>query len=122
MELIPVDDIEFLSEKGYDYELGQVDTEVHLVIHRFRFDRYAPKEADLLIRLLAGYPETKVDMFYTIPDVMLPSGGYPLNCGAHTPVGGKNWQQWSRHINWRSGIDNLRTFVTAVVAEVGKGI
>jgi hypothetical protein len=95
---------------------------VHLTIRRFPFPPYTPKEAELLIRLPAGYPQTAVDMFYTIPDVKLPSGQFPQSCDQHPMVGGKAWQQWSRHITWRSGIDNLRTFLAALVAEINKGI
>ncbi len=122
MALIPEDDIAFLAEKGFDYTLVQVGAEVHLVIHRFPFSAYTPKEADLLIRLPSGYPQTAVDMFYTIPDVKLPSGAFPQSCDQHPAIGGKPWQQWSRHLTWRSGVDNLRTFLAAVVAEINKGI
>jgi Prokaryotic E2 family E len=122
MALIPQDDVEFLTEKGYDYELAQVGNEIHLVIHRFPFPSYVPKEADILIRILSGYPQTAVDMFYTIPDVRLASGAFPQNCDQHPAIGAKTWQQWSRHLTWRSGIDNLRTFLAAVVAEINKGI
>jgi len=122
MALIPEDDVEFLTEKGYDYQLAKVDSEVHLVIHRFPFPPYIPKESDVLIRLLAGYPQTAVDMFYTIPDVRLSSGAFPLNCEQHPVLGGKPWQQWSRHLTWRSGIDNLRTFLAAMFTEINKGI
>lgn len=122
MALIPEDDIAFLNDRGYDYTLVQSGMEVHLVIRQFPFPAYAPKEADLLIRLLSGYPQTAVDMFYTIPDVKLPSGGFPQSCDQHPAVGDKAWQQWSRHLTWRSGVDNLRTYLAAVIAEINKGI
>jgi hypothetical protein len=122
MALIPDDDTEFLNGKGYDYELVQVGTEVHLIIHHFPFPAYRPEEADLLIRLLSGYPQTAVDMFYTIPDVKLPSGAFPLNCDQHPAFADRRWQQWSRHSTWRSGVDNLRTFIRVVTTEIQKGI
>lgn len=122
MALIPEDDIEFLEGKGFDYDLVQSGKDIHLIIHHFPFGPYVPKEADLLVRLLAGYPQTAMDMFYTIPDVKLPSGAFPDRCNQHPVIGDKPWQQWSRHITWRSGIDNLRTFVMAVIAEINKGI
>ncbi len=122
MALIPEDDTEFLTEKGFEYELVEVGKEVHLIIHHFPFPPYVPQEADLLIRLLSGYPQTAVDMFYTIPDVKLPSGAFPQSCAQHPAFGGRDWQQWSRHLAWRSGIDNLRTFIQAVTAEIQMGI
>lgn len=122
MALIPEEDTAFLKEKGFEYELAQAGTEIHLIIHHFPFERYVPKEADLLIRLFLGYPQTAVDMFFTVPDIKLPSGGFPQSCESHPVIGNKPWQQWSRHINWRSGTDNLRTFLAAVVAEISKGV
>ena len=122
MALIPEEDIEFLEEKGFDYELTQAEGAVHLILHRFPFPRYVPKEADLLIRLPAGYPQTALDMFYTIPDAKLPSGAFPDRCNQHPAFGGRIWQQWSRHSTWRVGIDNLRTYLSAVIKEIDKGI
>lgn len=122
MASIPNDDIEYLKEKGFEYELVPTGGEIHLIIHHFPFEGYSPKEADLLIRLLPGYPQTAVDMFYTIPDVKLPSGAFPQRSDQHPQIGGKGWQQWSRHYAWRSGIDNLRTYIAAVTAEISKGI
>lgn len=122
MALIPEEDIEFLVEKGFDYELIQVEGAVHLILHRFPFPRYVPKEADMLIRLPAGYPQTALDMFYTIPDVKLASGAFPDRCDQHPAFAGRIWQQWSRHSTWRVGIDNLRTHLSAVIKEIDKGI
>jgi hypothetical protein len=122
MALIPEDDIEFLKEKGFEYELVESGQDIHLIIHHFPFPLYVPKEADILIRLLSGYPQTPVDMFFTIPDVKLPSGNFPDRSDQHPAIGGKQWQQWSRHLTWREGIDNLRTFLAAVSLEISKGI
>ena len=122
MALIPQDDLEFLKEKGFDFELAEPGGEIHLILHRFAFPSYVPPEADLLIRILPGYPQTALDMFYTVPDVKLPSGSFPHKCDQHPALGGKTWQQWSRHMTWRSGIDDLRSFLAAVTAEINRGI
>jgi hypothetical protein len=122
MGLIPEEDIEFLEEKGYNYELREVGPELLVIIHEFPFATYSPNSADLMIRLLAGYPQTNVDMFYTRPDVKLENGSYPQSCDQHPQFDGAPWQQWSRHIIWRPGVDNLRSFLTAAIAEIKKGI
>jgi hypothetical protein len=101
MALIPEDDSEFLDAKGFQHEILESGGEVHVILRRFPFHRYAPQEADLLIRLLPGYPQ---------------------NCDQHPVIGGKLWQQWSRHLTWRSGIDDLRSFLAATASEIGKGI
>ena len=122
MALIPEDDIAFLEEKGLAYDLVAVVGEVHLVLHKFRFLKYMPSEAEMLIRIPAGYPQAALDMFFTIPDVKLPSGAFPDRSDQHPVIGGKAWQQWSRHTNWRAGVDSLRSFVSAVIREIDKGI
>lgn len=122
MALIPEDDIEFLDEKGFTYELVAAPGEVHLILHKFPFPKYRPSEADMLIRIPAGYPQAALDMFFTIPDVKLPSGAFPDRCNQHPAIGGKAWQQWSRHSSWRPGVDSLRSFLSAVMREIDKGI
>jgi len=122
MALIPEDDVVFLDEKGFAYDLTQAAGEVHLVLHKFAFPKYRPTEAEMLIRIPAGYPQAALDMFFTIPDVKLPSGAFPNRCDQHPAIGGKTWQQWSRHTTWRAGVDSLRTFLSAVIREIDRGI
>jgi Prokaryotic E2 family E len=122
MALIPEDDIAYLDEKGLAYDLIQAAGEVHLILHRFPFPKYVPAEADVLIRIRAGYPQAALDMFFTIPDIKLPSGAFPDRCNQHPVIGGKPWQQWSRHTQWRAGVDSLRSFLAGMMREIDKGI
>lgn len=122
MALIPEDDIAFLDEKGFAYDLAEVPGEVLLTLHDFPFPKYAPSAAEMLIRIPAGYPQAALDMFFAIPDVKLPSGAFPQSCAQHAVIGGKTWQQWSRHTTWRAGVDSLRSFLSAVIREIDKGI
>jgi hypothetical protein len=122
MALIPQSDEEYLKEKGFQYEIRQVGSEVHVILKNWQFPQvYSPSIADLLIRILPGYPLSPLDMFWTLPDVKLANGTWPLNADVHESLGGQNWQRWSRHYEWRAGVDNLRTFITAVTAEINLG-
>jgi hypothetical protein len=124
-ELLPEADWDFLSAAGYDCTIERVGDQVHVVIRNFPLPRYKPQSADLLIIVPNGYPNAKLDMFWTYPDVSLPNGGIPLRADVHEKHGGRNWQRWSRHIadgQWRPGVDNLRTYVTTVKTELAKGI
>lgn len=119
---LPERDKDFLDEKGYNYELVEFPGGIYLIINDFPFPpSYLPRQAKVLIVLPTGYPEAKVDMIFTIPDVKLTNGQWPLNCEAHLLHNGLRWQQWSRHINWRIGIDNLRTFMAAMKKELDLG-
>ncbi len=125
MALIPKSDEDYLREKGFDFEIKQEGNEVHVVLRNWKLSSvYTPTTADVLIRLLPNYPSTQLDMFWTIPDVKLAStGSWPTAAAEHETYGGRSWQRWSRHTpEWRPGIDSLRTFITAISAEINRGI
>lgn len=123
MPLIPETDQEYLDSKQFNYELSQYGPEIHLILKQWGFPpAYNPREGDVLIRILPGYPMTPLDMFWTYPDIRLANGSWPAASEVHENLGGRNWQRWSRHTAWRPGIDDLRSFLTSVIAEINKGI
>jgi Prokaryotic E2 family E len=124
-ELLPELDREFLEEKEIPFSTTDVGGQVHVVINEFDFPAaYAPRKADLLIILPAGYPNAHPDMFWTFPDVKLASGSWPKRSDQHHIYGERNWQRWSRHYRgaWRAGIDGLRSYLAVVRTEIAKGI
>lgn len=124
-ELLPEADRDFLVAAGYEYTIDQVGEKIHIVIKNFPLPRYNPQSVDLLIIVPNGYPNAKLDMFWTHPDVSLPNGGVPEKANVHEQYGGRNWQRWSRHIadgKWRPGVDNLRSYMTTVKTELAKGL
>ncbi|MEA2875118.1 MAG: hypothetical protein QOF14_314 [Hyphomicrobiales bacterium] len=124
-ELLPEADREFLTDSGYDFSVKQINEQVHVVLHNFPLPKYQPPQADLLAILPNGYPNGNPDMFWTSPDVKLPSGAFPLRAEVHETYAERKWQRWSRHFDkgkWRAGIDNLRSYLTSVRAELAKGV
>lgn len=124
-ELLPEADRDFLVAAGYEHTIERVGEQTHIVIKSFPLPRYKPQNADLLIIVPNGYPNSKLDMFWTFPDVSLPSGQVPHKADVHEQHGGRNWQRWSRHIadgQWRAGVDNLRSYITTVKTELAKGL
>lgn len=125
MPLIPQRDDEYLKSREFDFSLTQVGNEVHLVLRNWPFpDAYTPRAAEVLIRIPPSFPMAQIDMFWTIPDVKLAANGaWPQAADVHETHNGRVWQRWSRHTpEWRAGIDNLRTFITAMTAEIDRGI
>jgi len=123
--LIPESDLNFLTEKGYNYSVHKWEGGINVIIHDFAFsNKYTPEVADLLIQLPAGYPNAALDMFWSFPAIKLIGGSSPQNCEHYQIFHDKNWQRWSRHNQapWRVGIDNLQSFITAVKKELSKGI
>jgi hypothetical protein len=130
---LPEDDAAFLKEKYPNANVYEVGNEVHVQLPSFSFPAgYNPCVANLLIRLQAGHPEVKPDMFWTNPDVKLVSGAWPMASEHHEIPGsgdgvevysGLSWQRWSRHgapEDWRSGIDGLRNFIGTIKCELQK--
>lgn len=124
MPLIPQSDEDYLKDRAFDYQLRQVGSEVHLIIRNWPFpESYSPRAADILIRIMPGYPLNQLDMFWTSPDVRLANGAWPQAAEVHESYEGRIWQRWSRHTQeWRAGVDNLRTFMTAVTMEINRGL
>jgi len=121
--LIPERDREFLKEKEYEYNITPIGGSILVIIRNFEFPvNYMPQKSDLLIILPAGYPNAPLDMFRTNPDVKLLNGSWPVASEPHEVYLEKQWQRWSRHIDWRVGTDCLRTFISAVKKELSKGI
>ncbi len=119
--VLPQVDLEFLGEKGWQYEVVSCPGEVRVYFRGFELPpAYTPRVTDLLIRLPLGYPQSNPDMFWTRPDVLLGGRGYPNRADYHDPTA-DNWQRWSRHSKWRSGIDSLRTKLTSVRRELEAG-
>jgi len=119
------DDEQFLKEKGYSYTTTVENSVIHIVIHGFPIPlMYQPTQADLLIRLPAGYPQANPDMFWTRPDIMLANGAVPQAASTHESYLGQTWQRWSRHWGaaWRAGLDTLRTFIAAIQADLNRGV
>jgi hypothetical protein len=134
-ELLPESDLTFLKEKYPSAKVYEVGNEVHVLLISFPFPvAYKPRTADLLLRLPAGYPDAKPDMFWTMPDVKLTSGAWPAASQHHEIPGAGSgvevynnvpWQRWSRHSNptdWRAGIDGLRNFIGTIKRELERQV
>lgn len=75
-----------------------------------------PSTNELLIRLPAGFPDVRPDMFWFAERVER-SDGAPIPATDVTENHlGRSWQRWSRHIGgrWRTGTDDLRTYMAYV--------
>jgi hypothetical protein len=119
---LPERDIEFLQEKEFNYELIEFPGGLYLIINDFPFPpAYLPRTAKTLIVVPVGYPDSGLDMIFTNPDVKLKDDRWPQSSEAHVTHNKLTWQQWSRHYTWRPGVDNIRTFITAMKQELEKG-
>ncbi len=121
---LPELDANFLTEKEFKFEIREEGGFLNLILHDYMMpSSYKPGAVDLLIRLPAGFPNAKPDMFWTRPNVTLVSGAVPTTANVQETHLGESWQRWSRHRNgWRPGIDGLRSFLATIKRELEKGI
>ena len=85
-----------------------------LVILNYRLpEGYIPKEADLMIMIPDNYPTANIDMFYFSPDIKREDGA-AIGALSNETHFGRNWQRWSRHYDWRAGVDNIVTHISYV--------
>lgn len=120
---IPGEDIDYLKSQGYKYDFVSHDKVIHLIIREFPIPdaHYNVSATDMLIVIPAGYPDTRLDMFWTYPYVTLKNGGIPLKTEHRSDLHGISWQGWSRHGEWRPGVDNFKTFIRSIIIELNKG-
>lgn len=117
---LPEFDREYLEAKGYQFQ-GVTDSNMNgLIIKDYELpkEKYNHEKSDLLILLPQGYPDTRPDMWYFYPEILLAPSNHPARqTQARLIFEGKSWQRWSRHYpatEWRSGIDGIHTYLKKV--------
>ncbi|MBP1886538.1 multiubiquitin domain-containing protein [Sinorhizobium mexicanum] len=111
---LPSTDRQFLENNGLAYEIVGDGEASGVVIKNFPLPpgKFDHDTVDIMIQLPCGYPDASVDMFYTMPWIKLKASGRYANCAdVSHQFAGQNWQRWSRHADWRAGIDGIRTMV-----------
>ncbi|MBY3027360.1 hypothetical protein HA464_32355 (plasmid) [Rhizobium leguminosarum bv. trifolii] len=114
LEALPSADRRFLDTHGISYEIMNESGIGAVVLKAFALPpgKFDHDKVDVMIQLPSGYPDASVDMFYTLPWIKLTATNSYAACAdvAHQ-FAGANWQRWSRHGEWRAGIDGIRTMV-----------
>ena len=118
--LLPKQDAEFLSRKGFHYEVTPEGGVLCLVIENYSLPTgYEPSSTSLLLRLPPSYPDGAPDMFWCNPAVRIQSSGaFPVAADQMEPYLGQSWQRFSRHFTganvWVPGRDSLETYLTLI--------
>ncbi len=110
---LPEEDAEYLDSCALCWETIIVVNEHWLFISDFPIPNgFSLKKATLAIRI-GGYPQSKLDMAYFSPPISR-LDGKPINALTPIDIDGVRFQQWSRHYDWRDGIDSLVTHLAQV--------
>lgn len=133
---LPEDDLDYLQSKALAFEPLMEDLPDGKIRRGVRISDFkipgnlrcyengaiSPRETcDLLVIIPDGYATTKLDSFYTSPWLKRPDGANPDRATGETPMFGRTWQFWSRHLDdndWRVGVDGLATFLNIIQSEL----
>jgi hypothetical protein len=105
-----VEDLERLSEQGFEVDVLVEGAEVGIVIRGVPLPpgAYSIANTDLLLKTTTLYPQSEMDMFWVDPDLVLASGAEPASSNLEMHFG-RPWRRFSWHRNtpWVPGRDDL---------------
>ena len=120
---LPPEDVRFLNNAGIAYRTFD-DGSGMLNIELLDFtlpEGLNTAQANILMRLVATYPDSPPDMWWTIPHLTTAQGGTITNTELLETYDGRTWQRWSRHLDpgsWRPGVDSLQSYVQLLRCEL----
>jgi hypothetical protein len=112
-------DERYLEENGHRFSTHAQGAGLLLVLEEYQVPAgYEPHVVDLLIEIPSTYPDGKLDMWWVYPPVVFArTGTEPVNTQVRQPFAAfgpepdRQWQRFSRHPEWRVGVDDLRTYL-----------
>lgn len=112
------EDEDYLNGVGLNWEAVIENKTKWIFIHDYTIiEGYNHSKATIAIRILAGYPQSQLDMVYISPPLAR-NDAQPIRALSTLTLKGAEFQQWSRHrtrVNpWRPGVDNLGTHLSLV--------
>lgn len=124
--MLPAQDAKYLAERAPNHTLAQDSNMTCIVIPQFRLPSgFNCAQADLLLRLSAGYPDVPPDMWWFDPPLRRADGQTIPATEVMEHHVGRSWQRWSRHFQpgqWQSGIDSLESFIALLRRELDRSV
>lgn len=106
--------IDILRSQGFDIDVTD-GPEICIITKNYAIPKIWNRDVvDLLVVAHPSYPNAKMDMFWVDPPLTLKDGTQPKSVSTVNKCG-KNWQQFSWHVNtWNPAKDNLITYLDVV--------
>jgi Prokaryotic E2 family E len=118
------EDIDRLDEAGFDTELVRDGDQVGVVVRGVALPegRWSQESTDVMLMTTVLYPQSAMDMFWTLPNLLLPSGAEPTASNLEMQFG-RPWRRFSWHRNgeWRPGRDDLLSHFEFARARLNDG-
>ncbi len=116
--------VALLRERGENVEVVEEGSRHFVVVKDFQLPtgRYIPPSTDLMMMADYQYPQSRLDMFWTDPPVMLTSGATPQAADSFEYYIGRRWQRWSWHYDgWNPAIHNIITHLEVFKDRLARG-
>lgn len=121
---LPAVDVAFLAERAIPHEVLLDGGVICVLLPGWVFPPgYDRASADLLLRLMPGYPDVPPDMWWFDPAVRRLDAIEIPGTGLSEIHLGRQWQRWSRHFTpgqWQSGTDGLESFLALIGGELAR--
>jgi len=117
-------DIESLRDDGHVIEIIEDGNRYYFVFAGFAItsEAYLPRTTDVMVMADYQYPMSRMDMFWTDPEILKTLGGYPQGAENFEEYAGRRWQRWSWHYpNWNPACDNVRTHLEVINDRLSRG-
>jgi hypothetical protein len=105
-------EIAYLRSQGYKIDVHENSGMIILIIRHYNLPPgYNKAATDLLLKIPISYPNGKLDMFWTEPDLRLQDSNGQANTSVENILD-RQWLRYSWHPQkWNPGRDNLLTFL-----------
>ncbi len=115
-------DINKLKEMGYSIDVHRENNQILVVIEKYPVPSgWNKSETTLLLVADIGYPNSKMDMFWTDLDLKLGGDRIPQAGEVVQQFLGKQWRRFSWHVQkWNPAVDNIVTYLGTVDARLGQ--
>jgi hypothetical protein len=109
-------DIGKLKESGNTINVQREGNQIFVVIDNYPVPQGWNKSTTTLLLITdIGYPNSKIDMFWTDTDFKLSDGRIPQAGEVMQPFIGKQWRRFSWHVQkWNPAVDNIITYLGTV--------
>jgi hypothetical protein len=115
-------DKQWLEAQGYRFSIYVEGSNNLLVIQNYVLPPgFDPQTVELLLVVPSTYPDGQLDMWWIHPPVVFAQTRVePANAQVrqafpgYAPEPSRQWQRFSRHPQWRAGVDDLRSYLRAL--------
>lgn len=118
-------EIEVLRDEGQAVEVIEDGSRYYVVLKNFVLPpTYTPTKVDVMIMPDYQYPQSRLDMYWTDPEVRLfATGNLPQSADQFEgPFGGRKWQRWSWHYEtWDPRCHNVKSHLEVFNDRLSRG-